>query len=85
MTSPYTIGQAITPSDTVNLPLLGNRSVCDAIYVGVGGAKDMVVVLENDVALTLKNVISGTVYPIRAKRVNNSSTTATDLVALYSY
>jgi hypothetical protein len=66
---------AITPSDTAYFP------VCRGIYVGVGG--DVVVVTPGDVAITFKNALAGTILPVNAQRVNATSTTATNMVALY--
>lgn len=70
---------AVTPSDTVSIKSTGQ--ICRAIYVGVAG--DIVAVDANDVAVTFKGAAAGTIIPIRAKRINATSTTATDLVALY--
>lgn len=66
---------AITPHDSTNF-----TEECRGIYVGVGG--DIVVVTQNDDAVTYKNAQSGSIIPIRAKRVNSTSTTATNLVGL---
>lgn len=71
---------AITPSDTVDLTLRQGMYP-RGIYVGVGG--DVVIVTQGDNAITFKNAVSGSVLPVRAKRVNSTSTTATNLVALY--
>ena len=68
---------AITPSDSTALP----DGPCVAIYVG--GAGDMVVVDADGTATTFTGVLAGCVYPIRAVRINSTSTTATNLVALY--
>lgn len=66
---------AITPHDSTNF------SPCRAIYVGTGGT--VVAVFENDAAITFINVPSGAILPVRLKRVNNTSTTASSMVALY--
>lgn len=52
-----------------------------AIYVGTGG--NLVIVTEDGTAVTYKNAASGSVIPVRGKRVNSTNTTATDLVGLY--
>lgn len=68
---------AITPSDTTGLD-----EVCRGIFTGSGGT--IVVLLGGDtVAVTLTNVPAGIVLPLRVKRVNATSTTATGLIALY--
>lgn len=74
---PFVKGAAITTSDTVNL----TTRPCRGIYVG--GAGNMVVVMADGVAITLTGVTAGTIYALRAQRVNATGTTATNLVALY--
>jgi len=51
------------------------------IYVGVTG--DVVVVTPSGAAITFKAVPAGAILPVKAKRVNSTSTTATDMVGLY--
>lgn len=75
--SPASDYAAITPSDTTNL-----FKVACAIYVGVAG--DVVAVTPAGTAITFKNAAAGSVLPIMCKRVNSTSTTATNLVALYN-
>jgi hypothetical protein len=78
----YNIGVPITKSDTVNFVGPDGRVLCDAIYVGGGG--DIVIVGQNGNTFTLIGAIAGTIIPVAAMRVNSGSTSATDLVALYS-
>jgi hypothetical protein len=81
-TAPYNRAKAITASDSVNfLDPQGNVDLTDAVYVG--GAGNIIAVLEDGKTVTLTGVIAGAIYPIRLKRVNSTSTTATALVALY--
>jgi hypothetical protein len=68
---------AVTKSDTDDLA----AGPCRSLFVGVGG--DVVAVTVADVAVTFKNVVSGATLPVIARRVNSTSTTATDIVALY--
>jgi hypothetical protein len=68
---------AVSLSDTVN----HTGGIARALYVGVGG--DVVAVGPDDVAVTFKNVPTGALLPIATKRVNNTSTTATNLAVLY--
>lgn len=68
---------AITKSDTVDLV----PKPCDAIWVNSAG--DVVVVLENGNTVTF-TVPNGGIIPIRARRVNSTSTTATGMIALYA-
>lgn len=72
----YTNGFAITPSDTTKF-----TKPCEGIYVG--GAGNMVVLLTSGDVVTLTGVLAGTVYPVKANRVNSTSTTATNLVGLW--
>ena len=71
----YNDAAAITPSDTVN-----ETNAFDAVHVG--GAGNVVVVLENAATVTLVGCLAGHVYRLRGIRVNNTSTTATSLVGL---
>ena len=72
---------AITPSNTVNFLNEGTaNAVCSAIYVG--GAGVVVVVFQDDSAISF-TCIAGQILPVKAKRVNSTSTTASLLVALY--
>ncbi|MET0996770.1 MAG: hypothetical protein ABWY20_23100 [Mycobacterium sp.] len=72
----YNQALAMTTSDTVNL-----AKPTDALLVGSSGVVQAV--FENDavVALTVTGPI---VLPLRVKRVNATSTTATGLAALYT-
>ena len=73
----YKAGVAITPSDTVAL----TNGVCNAIYVGVAG--HIAVVQMNDTVATYSNVPVG-IFPVIAKRVNATGTTATTMIAMYA-
>lgn len=68
--------RAVSPSDTVNIKNGPARS----LYIGVTG--DVVAINENNVAITFKNAVQGSVIPIVTKRVNSTGTTATNIVAL---
>lgn len=77
-TDPAGFAAAITPHDSTNF----TNGEARGIYVGVGG--NVVVVLPGTGgAVTFTNVPSGAVLPVRAIRVNSTSTTATNMVALY--
>lgn len=67
---------AITLSDTANFP----KGPCDSIWCGGAG---IVQAVRWDDTVVPFTVVAGSVLPIAAKRVNNTSTTATLLVALY--
>ncbi len=67
---------AITTSDATNL-----TELTKALFIGVAG--NVVVVGLDDVPVTFKNCQAGSILPVRAKRVNATNTTATDIVGLY--
>lgn len=73
----YNKAATITISDTVNIP----TGPTDAVAIGSSG--NIAAVFENDVVVVI--AVSGPItYPIRVKRINAASTTATGLVALYT-
>lgn len=71
----YTVADVVTPSNTVDLPL----GKCDAIYVGATGDVNAVV---SGAAVVFKAMPVG-LHPIACTRIASTSTTATDIVALY--
>lgn len=76
---PYNLGYAVTPSDSVNFA----NGPCEALYVG-GTGGTVVAVLPGGAAITFSGAVAGAMYPVKAIRVNNTSTTATGIVALYT-
>lgn len=52
-----------------------------ALYVGVSG--DVVAVMIDGTAITFKNMAAGVWHPMVFKRINSTSTTATDMVGGY--
>ena len=70
-------GFAITPNDFADLPF-----VTRAIYVGGPGDINVVLLGKGDTVL-LQGVTPGSILPIRATRVLDTSTTALGLVGLY--
>ena len=67
---------AITKSDTTDFTFYVR-----GIYVG--GAGDVVVVNMDGTTATFSSVPAGTVLPVKARRVNSTNTTATNMVGLY--
>ena len=67
---------AVTPSDTTKF-----AQSARGIYVGVGG--DVVLLGEGGEVVTFTGALAGTVLPVRCVRVNSTSTTATNMVALF--
>lgn len=72
----YTGAVAITPSDTVDI----DRGPTKGIYVG--GAGNVVAVI-GGAEITFVAPAVGRVLKVSATRVNSTSTTATNLVALF--
>lgn len=68
--------QAITPSDTVDLPMNTSR-----IYVGVSG--HITYLDRSGTSRVMKNAVQGSVVHGDFKRVMATGTTATDLLAVY--
>lgn len=73
-TAPAGYGVAVTPSDSVVIPMTR------ALYVGVGGNVRVTDINDN---VTYANVPSGSILPIQASKVLATGTTASSIVALY--
>lgn len=67
---------AVTPSDST-----GYGRVARGLYVG--GAGNVVVLMESGNAVTFTGVPAGTILPLRHTRVNSTNTTATTMTALF--
>lgn len=77
---PYNYAVAITKSDTVNI--VGPADV--PVYgVYVGGTGNIVAVFADGSTATFKGIPAGTILPISLVRVNDTSTSASDMLALY--
>lgn len=77
----YNKGVAITASDTVDFANpSAPQTLCDAIYVGGAG---VVPVVFQDNSVVNFTCTAGQLLPVAARRVNSTSLTATNLVALY--
>jgi len=74
--NPAGYAATVTPSDAVNL-----TQNARALYVGVGG--NITVNLLDDTSVVFANVPTGSILPVRAKRVLATGTTASSLIALY--
>jgi len=73
---PYNRFYAVTPSNTVDFPW----GPCEAIFIGGNGVLQVVA---QDGTVTAFDHAKGFILPIKAIRVNSTSTTATGIVALY--
>lgn len=81
----YTYAQAVTKSDATDVPQLGSNvqgsvPVFDALYVGGAGIVVLVLIDNTTVQFT---AVAGEIIPVRGRRVNSTTTTATLMVALY--
>ena len=75
-TAPAFSGVAVTPSDTVNL---ADTTDARALYIGVSGD----VSCEMDSGTVIFKSVPVGILPVSVSRVNDTNTTATDIVALY--
>ena len=75
-TAPAESAAAVTPSDSTDLTYLAR-----ALYIGSGG--NLVIDVADGATVTFTNVMSGSILPVRVKRVRATSTTASNIVALY--
>ncbi len=67
---------AVTPSDSVAL-----TTDARALFIGTGG--NIVIVTSGGETVTFTGVLSGSILPVRTHRVNSTSTTASNIVALW--
>ena len=74
--SPYRHAAAVTPSDTVDL-----ADVSRGLYVGVTG--DINLITANGETVLFKGATAGSILRVQAGRIKATSTTATNLVALW--
>ena len=74
--SPASRAASITPNDSTDL-----TNATRGIYIG--GAGDISLITVGGDTVTLSGVLAGTILPVRAARVRATSTTATNLVALW--
>jgi hypothetical protein len=77
LNSPYAEAADIAPSDSTDL-----STTTRAIYIG-GGSGVLVATMKSGATVTFSGLVTGSVLPIRARRVLATGTTATDLVALW--
>lgn len=70
--------RSVTPNDSTDLSL----GACRALWVG-GAGNVAIIAEEDDTVVVWSGVPAGTILPVRAKRVRSTSTTATNILALY--
>jgi hypothetical protein len=74
----YCKSTPVTPSDTVDIA--NGSAPYDGVFVG--GAGNVVLVLEDSTTITLTAAGANTIWPFAIKRVNLTGTTATGIKAL---
>lgn len=74
--APATNAVAVTPDDATDLTVTSR-----ALYVG--GAGNVVVIMDGGQTVTFTGVPAGTILPIRVSRVKSTSTTATSILSLW--
>ena len=74
--SPAAYAVAVTPDDDTDL-----TTYARSLYVGTGG--NVRVITSGGNTVTFTSVPNGSVLPVRVKRVLSTSTTASNIVALY--
>jgi hypothetical protein len=78
--NPAISAYAVTPSDSVSF----TQGACAALYVGVTGDVTAVVGSESGQSAVLFKAVPVGILPVSCTRVNNTGTTATNIVALYN-
>lgn len=78
-------GKTITPSDTIDIDgntASGNKNpkTTDALFIGGAG---IVAAVFQDGTVCNFTVVAGEMVPLKLRRVNNTTTTATLMVGLY--
>lgn len=75
--NPADFCRAVTPSDDTDL----THGICRSLYVA--GTGDVTIHDMTGTAVTFTGVPAGSVLPVRARRVLDTGTDATGIVALY--
>ena len=79
----FNTGSAVTPHDTTDQSIDTRFGTpLDGIYIGVAGDVNLTLSKTGQSAVLFKNMLAGTIYPLSAKYIMSTSTTATDIVAL---
>lgn len=76
VTAPARRAEAVTPSDSNDLPFTTR-----ALYIGSDG-NIVLDAYQGDTSVTFAAVKAGTILPVMVKRVRSTGTTATGIVAL---
>lgn len=76
-TAPALSAVAVTPSDSTDLSSVPTRALW------IGGAGNVNVDMADGTTILFSSAGAGSLIPIQVKRVRSTSTTATNIVALY--
>jgi len=79
--SGYNKGFDISKSDSVDFPSVESLGLTQAIYVGGAG---IVAAVFQDGSVVNFTAVAGALLPLALRRVNDTNTTATLMVALYT-
>lgn len=71
----------VTPSDTDNIEMPSGINRTKGIYVGVTG--DVTALLPDGNEVLFKDLAAGIIHFISVKRINDTGTDATDILALF--
>jgi len=84
-TKPSEYAIAISLSDSTNIDFNGKAAATRGLYVGSGGDISVEMIGDGlaDATVIFVAVPTGTLLPVSITRVNNTSTTASDLVAIW--
>lgn len=74
--APATDAAAVTSSNTTNLSPMARG-------LWIGGAGNVSVVFDSFSEVTIEGIPAGTLLPVRVRRVNQTGTSATSILALY--
>lgn len=74
---------AVTASDTVDIPFVGGGTTSWPCVLYIGGAGHVRVMTAGGDDITFYNMAAGSFLPVQVTRVFASTTTATNIVALW--
>ena len=81
--SKFTTAGAVTTHDTTDQSIDTKFGTpLDGIYIGVAGDVNLTLSKTGQSAVLFKNMLAGTIYPLSAKYIMSTNTTATNIVAL---
>lgn len=80
----YNQSASVTKSDSVNYPLVPVLGPADAVYIGTPGSTGTIVLVKPDLSTqTFVGLQAGQVLRVPSVRINNTTTDASNIVALW--